>query len=390
MSDGRRLRGRALGWSSEFGVGMLKIDQPGEWKHVKMSDDVSAGELCLGLGYSRNHDNGDDNIPRTRLGLVSRVYKGQWFDTSYQSDFSLHPVFNMHGELLGIQTRSDGTYSTFGDTSPIRDHWHELVCGLNLDRERLLEKIEPPANFAKLPAKISADSLAKAKAATVKIGDTGKKPFFSGVIVPGGYVVTCAHHRRLPGDQLEITLGDGRSANAVVKGTNRKTDLCLLKINEQGEWPFVNLGYSSMVSPGTSVVVIGYPIKKEGIPLVLEASVIETPRGGLKRRDSFSFNLFLECNDEDTVTKLQGASGGGVFDAAGNVIGVLSTGNNTLSSDGVFHGEIWNARVELIHKNWAELTADSAVDSVDKEVESRSLPGLAKLMSELKELRPSN
>jgi hypothetical protein len=61
-TDGRKLRGRALGWSSEYGVGMLKIDEPGQWKFVKLSDKVIAGETCLALGYPQNRGSEDDNI----------------------------------------------------------------------------------------------------------------------------------------------------------------------------------------------------------------------------------------------------------------------------------------------------------------------------------------
>ena len=387
LTNGRRVRGQALGWSSEFGVGMLKITEPGEWKFVKISNQVRVGEICLALGYPRNHDDEDENLPRTRLGLVRQVYKDQWFDTSYQSDFSGHPVFNMNGELLGLQTSSDGTYSTFSSGRPIQDHWNELVSGLNIDRKRLFEETKPPLNFGELPRNISDDALAKAKAATVQIGDAGNTPVFSGVIVPGGYVITCAHHGRLPGDHLEITLADGRSANAIVRGTNRLTDTCLLKITDPGEWPYVNLGYSSLLPPGKSAVVIGYPINNDQRPLVLDLPVIERPRDGLKRRDSLSRQFYLECNDEKIVINLKGASGGGVFDSAGNVVGVISSTSSAWSHEGIFHGEIFNARVELIHKNWAKLADDSAVEVVDNEVQKSTLPSLTKLMSELEVLR---
>lgn len=384
LTDGRRVRGEALGWSSELGVGMLKISEPEKWKFAKIADQVKAGEICLALGYPRNHDDKDDNLPRVRLGLVNRAYKDQWFETTYQSDFNSHPTFNLKGELIGLQSNIDGNYSTHSSVKPIQDQWSELVSGLNIDRKRLFEDVKPPQNFGALPATIGGDALAKAKAATVQIGEAGKKPSFSGVIVTDGYVITCAHHDHLPGDRLEITLADGRSANAIVRGTNRRTDTCLLKITDPGEWPFVNLGYSSLLPPGKSAVVIGYPIKNDQRPLVLELKVTETPRGGLKRRDSLSATFFLECDNEEVVTNLPGASGGGVFDTAGNVVGVLSSTSSGETHDGIFNGEIFNARAELFHKNWKSLTSDSAVDVVDEEVQKSTLPALTKLMSELK------
>ena len=385
LTDGRRVSGAAMGWSKELGIGMLKITEPepAGWKFVKIADHVKAGEICLALGYPRNHKATDKNLPQTRLGLVKQAAKDLWFETSYQSDFSGHPVFNMDGELLGLQASSDGTYSTHSCGRSIRDHWQVLASGVNLDRQRLFEEVRPPQNYGELPATISKDALAKAKAATVQIGEVGKKPVFSGVIVPGGYVMTCAHHPYLPGDRLAITLADGRTANVVVRGTNRLTDTCILKITDPGEWPSVNLGYSSLLLPGKPAVVIGYPIKNNQQPLVLDLKAIETPHGGLKRRDNLSGTLFLECNDEQVVPGLQGASGGGVFDTAGNVVGVLSSTSSERSAGGIFSGEIWNASVELFHKNWASLTADAAVEVVDHEVLKNTVLGLDKLMSEI-------
>lgn len=384
LTDGRRVRGEALGWSSESGCGMLKITETREWKFVKIAEKVKAGEICLALGYPRNHNAAKDHLPQSRLGLVRQAYKDQWFETSYQSDFNGHPVFNMNGELLGLQASSDGTYSTHSCGRAIQYHWKELTSGVNLDRKRLFEDIRPPQNFGELPATISDEARAKAKAATVQIGVVGKKPVFSGVIVPYGYVITCAHHPHLPGDRLEITLADGRSANVVVRGVNRRTDTCLLKITDPGEWPYVNMGYSSLLPPGKSAVVIGYPIKNNQRPLVLDLKVIETPKGGLKRRDSLSDKIFLQCDDEEVVTNLKGASGGGVFDTAGNLVGMLTSSSSEKSHDGIFSGEIFNARVELFHKNWEGLTSDSPVEVVDKEVQKNTLQGLSKLMSELK------
>lgn len=382
LVDGRQVRGEALGWSSEFGVGMIKITDPGVWKFVTVADQVKVGEYCLAMGYSRNHE-GDDHVPKTGLGLVDKQYKNQWFTTSHKSDFDGHPVFNMNGELLGLQTSSDGTYGTFSCGKSIKENWTGLMAGLNIDRKRLQEGTKPRMNMGDLPEKIGDDSLAKIKAAAVMIGDAGKKPVFSGVIVPNGYVITCAHHYRLPGEKLQITLADGRTAAAVVLGTNRKTDICLLKIKDEGEWPFVELGYSSRLLPGMSAILVGYPIKNEQKALVFNSQLVEKPDGGLERRDSFSTSLFLECNDKDVVINLKGASGGGVFDTDGKVVGIVSSTSSSTTFEGVFHGTIAVSRVELFHKNWLDLCNDTGVEVAAKEVEKSIVPELTKLASEL-------
>lgn len=182
-TEGHLLRGKALGWSSEYGAGLLKITERGNWKAAKLSATVKSGEFCVGLGYPRNHKTSDDKPPGVRLGLVKQVNRDQWFNTSYPSNFNGHPVFNLRGELLGLQTSSDGKYSTFCHTASIRTYWEELVSGLNLDRRRLVQDYGPPKGGASLPSKIDDRSIETANAATVQIGTPGEVPSFSGVRV---------------------------------------------------------------------------------------------------------------------------------------------------------------------------------------------------------------
>jgi S1-C subfamily serine protease len=374
LSDGRQVAGEALGWSSEFRFGVLKITEPGKWPFVKLSEQIQAGEVCLALGYPLNHD-GKNHRPETRPALVTRASKDAWFTSSPLSKLSAHPVFNMHGELLGLGVGADPRGDeVHNSASVIKRHWKELATGLNLDRKRLLDETKPPHTYGKLPEKMSEETLAKVKAATVQIGDVGKKPTGSGVIIPDGYVITCAHHQRLPGAKRIATLPDGRIAQVAVLGTNWLTDVCVLKITDEGEWPFVNLGYSSVLKEGEPVVAIGYPVSNDQRPLILKSRVI-APTQRLKHRDPWRITLYTASDDEHPSRNLGGASGGGIFDSSGNVIGVLLGGDNDK--------EIRCARVELFHKNWAELVTTNTVQEIDPELLKSLSPGLTKLMSDL-------
>ena len=53
LSDGRRVKGKALGWSGEFKFGLLKITEQGPWPHIELDrrSDIKAGELCVAIGY---------------------------------------------------------------------------------------------------------------------------------------------------------------------------------------------------------------------------------------------------------------------------------------------------------------------------------------------------
>ena len=377
FADGRKVAGKALGWSSEFGFGMLKITEPGEWPSVKLSKQVDVGQVCLALGYPRDYK-GEENRPDFRLDVVTRVSKGQWFTTSHQSSFSAHPVFNMSGELLGQNCSSPvGADAIHHSANLISDNWNELAAGLNLDRKRLIADAKPQQVSGKLPESMSEDALAKAKAASVQIGDVGAKPVFSGVIVPDGYVITCGHQDRLTGAKLTVLLADGRSANAVVLGANWLTDVSVLKITDEGVWPSAKLGYSSFLTPGRPVVAIGYPIIKDQKPMILETQAI-APTQTLQSRDAWYDEFWIEC-DKETVGETRGASGGGIFDTSGNVIGVLLGGAGN---------EIQNARAELFHKNWADLTASNLIEVIDPKLRLDVSPALKKLMADLNNRDP--
>jgi S1-C subfamily serine protease len=383
LSDGRQVTGEALGWSSEFKFGVLKITEPGKWPVVKLSEQIRAGEVCLALGYPSNHD-GKNHRPENRLALVTRVSTDVWFTSSHRSEFSAHPVFNMHGELLGLGVYGYGpphNDTIHNSASVIKNHWKELAEGRNLDRKRLLDEIRPPEKFGKAAGKMSDETLAKIKAAIVQTGKAGEKPTGSGVIIPDGYVITCAHHRRLPGATVMVTIADGRTAKAAMLGTNWLTDVSVLKITDEGEWPFVNLGYSQLLAPESPVVVIGYPMTNNQKPLVLGSRLIERPTGNLKRRDNWSDSMYCACDDKEIFNNLGGASGGGVFDTSGNVIGVLL---------GRAGEEIHIARVELFHKNWAELVATNTVQEIDSALLKRLSPGLTKLTSDLTNRDPKH
>jgi S1-C subfamily serine protease len=140
LIDGRRVSGKALGWSREFGFGMLKITGSGEWPQVKLSKRAEAGEVCVALGYPRD-STGSETSPGIRLGIVSKVADSQWLTTSYRSTFSAHPVFNLDGELLGLNCSTPvGGDAVHAATGVIEANRAELAAGRNLDRVRLFSE----------------------------------------------------------------------------------------------------------------------------------------------------------------------------------------------------------------------------------------------------------
>lgn len=374
FADGRKVSGEALGWSNEFGFGILKIVEREKWPFVKLSEQIRPGDVCLALGYKIEHE-GEDSRPVNRVALVTRVSRDTWFTTSPQSDLSSHPVFSMNGELLGLANLTiDGGDAIYNCSSVIGEHLEDLKGGQNLDRKRLLDGTGVLGKLETLPEKINEETLAKVKAASVRIKDVGKERLnFSGVIIRNGFVITCAHHHHLPGTKLEIALSDGRSAKAVVVSADWRTDVSVLKIIDDGDWPFVELGYSSVVTDGKPALLIGYPHSKDHKPFILETRVGQS-KYQLDRRDHWSDRLVLAVDREKIAGDIGGASGGGIFDTSGNVIAVLSS---------AVIDELLCSRAELFHKNWAEMSTTNTVEVIDSKLRQQVLPLIEKLTSDL-------
>ena len=184
LIDGRSVNGKALGWSSEFGVGMLKITDPGEWPYVKLSKRAEVGEVCVALGYPANSP-GTETFPGIRLGIVTQVADGQWLTTSDRSRFNAHPIFNLDGELLGLQRSwSSGRDSVHAAAGVIETHWDELAAGSNLDRVRLFSPESDSTRPLPRSKEIDSEVISKATMASVQISDIGaEENRVSGVIV---------------------------------------------------------------------------------------------------------------------------------------------------------------------------------------------------------------
>lgn len=347
LSNGRVVRGEALGWSGEFGFGLLRITEPGPWPHVAINRRPFLGQLCIALGYPRNTDLAAANHPDIRLGLVTRISPGSWLTTSHRSEFNAHPVFDLSGELLGLNCSSPvGGDPIHAFAALITDHWDDFVAGKNLDRERLFPK-EEQQSYRKGQG-ITDAALKMAKAASVRIGnapDDKSVTIASGTIVTAdGYIITCGHHERMPGDKLQVSLRDGRTATAIVLDTNLVCDIGILKTIDDGPWPHVAMGSSARCRPGSPCLLLGYPkARRDQDTWVFRTQIIK-PTQTLIRRDDWYDEFWTESYPE-----CKGASGGGVFDVDGKIVGIILGGAGQ---------EMMHARVELFQKNWDTLIAN--------------------------------
>ena len=146
------------------------------------------------------------------------------------------------------------------------------------------------------------------------------------VIHPDGYVVT-NHHVVEGATKIFITFKDEKSPlTAKVVGSDPKTDLALLKIEQSGTYVAAPLGRSEDVKAGDWVIAIGNPFRLGHTATVGIVSAISRKLPGGKPYDDFI---------QTDASINPGNSGGPLFNSKGQVIGVNTA---IYSRGGLFGG----------------------------------------------------
>jgi serine protease Do len=134
----------------------------------------------------------------------------------------------------------------------------------------------------------------------------------SGFIVdPDGYVVT-NNHVVSDSDGVVVILENGDELDATIIGTDEKTDLALLKVDADHALPYVEFGDSDAARVGDWVLAIGNPF---GLGGSATAGIISA-RG--RDIQSGPYDDYLQIDAPIN----SGNSGGPVFNASGQVIGI--------------------------------------------------------------------
>jgi serine protease Do len=130
------------------------------------------------------------------------------------------------------------------------------------------------------------------------------------IISADGYVVT-NNHVVENASEVTLTMDDGKTVEAKVVGTDKKTDLSLLKIKQTGTYPHVDFG---TVTPrvGDWVIAVGNPF---GLGGTVTAGIVSA-RG----RDigAGPYDDFIQID----APVNRGNSGGPTFNTEGKVVGV--------------------------------------------------------------------
>ena len=151
----------------------------------------------------------------------------------------------------------------------------------------------------------------------------------SGVIVSAdGTILTNAHV--IDGaDKIKVITVDGKSFEAKLVGSDKPSDLAVLKIEAQNV-PFLTLGNSDTIRVGDIVLAIGNPL---GIGQSVTAGIISAKGRRTGLSDGQSFEDFLQTDAPIN----RGNSGGALVNVNGELIGINS---QILSSPGAGGGNI--------------------------------------------------
>lgn len=130
------------------------------------------------------------------------------------------------------------------------------------------------------------------------------------IITPDGYVLT-NHHVIDNADEVFVRLTDNREFKAKVVGSDKRTDVALLKIDGK-DLPCLKTGKSSAIRAGEWVLAIGSPFALEN---TVTAGIISA-----KARDTGDYLPLIQTD----VAVNPGNSGGPLINMAGEAIGINS------------------------------------------------------------------
>ena len=133
----------------------------------------------------------------------------------------------------------------------------------------------------------------------------------SGVIISqDGYIVT-NNHVVEGADELTVTLDDNREFSARIIGTDKTTDLALIKVNAKG-LPAIKVVSSDDIKVGEWVLAIGHPLN---LRATVTAGIVSAKARSLGANG-------VEAFIQTDAAINQGNSGGALVNAKGELIGI--------------------------------------------------------------------
>lgn len=204
------------------------------------------------------------------------------------------------------------------------------------------EPVRDLNELGRLESKVSTASR-KVLPATVALLSERTGSSGSGVITSEDGLILTAAHVVQGAESMLVVFPDGKQVQGKVLGANYSKDIAMVKIQDKGKWPFVELGNSKSLDAGDWVIALGHSagFDPARTPPVRFGRVVSKGPGNF---------LTTDC------TLIGGDSGGPLFDIDGKLIAINSSIGKSLSNnnhagidgfredwDRIRNGETWGS-----------------------------------------------
>jgi serine protease Do len=254
--------------------------------------------------------------------------------------------------------------------SAMDDNSVSALTSLDQAMEAVASKVTPAVVNVAVTARGSAEEMQGADGGQMQNLPPGLRQFFgpmmpqqqqpqiehgvgSGIIIsPDGYIVT-NNHVVDGAVQIKVTLNDRRVLNAKVVGTDKLTDIAVLKVNASN-LPTVVWGDSSKLMPGQTVLAFGSPFG------YFQFSVTRGIVSAVDRPNPYSDDARKPGGYIQTDAAINpGNSGGPLVNAHGELVGI-----NTfiISNSGSFAGAGFAIPSQIVHATADQLIKHGKVD----------------------------
>jgi serine protease Do len=279
---------------------------------------------------------------------------------------------------VALVNHNTGVHAAANISSPLDDNSVSALAALDQDMERLTARVAPAVvNIAVTSTPQAEDSQAGGTSDDGQQGMQGLPPelqrFFgmggggqmmpprqqlqhgigSGVIIsPDGYIVT-NNHVVAGAKDIKVTLHDRRVLNGKVVGTDKMTDIAVVKVDAR-DLPAMSWGDSSHLAAGQTVLAFGSPFG------YFQDSVTRGIVSAVNRSNPYETDARKPGGYIQTDAAINpGNSGGALVNAHGELIGI----NNWIATDnGSFAGAGFAIPAQIAKSAASQLIAHGKVE----------------------------
>jgi len=148
-----------------------------------------------------------------------------------------------------------------------------------------------------------------------------------GYILTNNHVIADTDNNNKYADAITVRLTNGEEYEATIVGSDEDADIAVLKINASGELPCIVVGDSDKLAVGEEVVAVGNPLGELG------GTVTNGIISALDREINVDGTLMNLLQTNAAINP--GNSGGGLFNMAGELIGIVNAKSSGSDIEGL-------------------------------------------------------